>query len=567
MLPLLALTLGFAQAPRPNVVVVVADDQGWGDLSLHGNGNLQTPHLDALAKSGAQFERFFVQPVCSPTRAEFLTGRYHLRSGVRGVTNGGERFSLDETTIAQHFQKAGYQTGYFGKWHGGSQYPYHPRGRGFDTYFGFTSGHWADYFDAPLDHDGTDVRGKGYLADELTERCIAFSKSSTPTFAVLALNTPHSPMQAPAQYWDRFKTKELTHRGGKNEDLPHTRAALAMVENIDDNIGKLVKSLGDDTIIVYFSDNGPNGARWNGGMRGTKGSTDEGGVRSPLFVRWPGQVPAGKTIPGIAAAIDLLPTLCELTGVQVVGGKPLDGISFAAELRGAKVERADRQLFQFWNGKTSVRTQQYRRDAAGKLYDMLADPGQLADIAAQHPKLSETLSASVRAWEKEVGANEKPQPRPLTVGYREFPRSVLPARDGTPAGGVQRSARAPNCSYFTNWTNTRGTMTWPIRIHTAGDYEAIIHYTCPAADAGSEIQLRVGKIDFSATIATPFESPLRGHEIDLVPRVGESYMKDFRALALGRQTLSAGSYDLILSAVKVPGKSVADVRAVELHLK
>src|SRR5947209_20348390 len=143
-----------SDAAKPNVVVILTDDQGHGDLSLHGNTNLRTPHVDSLARDGARFERFCVQPVCSPTRAEFLTGRYHPRGGVRNVTSGGERLNLDEKTIADTFRAAGYATACFGKWHNGSQYPYHPTARGFDEFYGFTSGHWGDSFDPPLDHNG-----------------------------------------------------------------------------------------------------------------------------------------------------------------------------------------------------------------------------------------------------------------------------------------------------------------------------------------------------------------------------------------------------------------------------
>src|SRR5215217_3714866 len=164
-----------AEAARePNIVVILADDQGWGDLSANGNTNLRTPHIDSLAKDGARFERFFVQPVCSPTRAEMLTGRWHPRGGVHGVSTGAERLNLDVRTIADAFKAAGYATGCFGKWHNGSQYPYHPNGRGFEEYYGFTSGHWGEYFDPPLDHNGRAVRGKGYITDDLTTHAIEF---------------------------------------------------------------------------------------------------------------------------------------------------------------------------------------------------------------------------------------------------------------------------------------------------------------------------------------------------------------------------------------------------------
>src|ERR1041384_5247146 len=181
VLMLLLLSLGlmvgpelFAAGGKPNIVILLADDQGWGDLSVHGNTNLKTPNIDSLARDGALFDRFFVCSVCAPTRAEFLTGRYHSRGGVQGVSTGQERLNTDAKTIADAFKAAGYATGAFGKWHNGSQWPYHPNARGFDEYYGFTSGHWGEYFDAPLDHNGQPVRGKGFITDDLTEHALAF---------------------------------------------------------------------------------------------------------------------------------------------------------------------------------------------------------------------------------------------------------------------------------------------------------------------------------------------------------------------------------------------------------
>ena len=153
---------------KSNVVVFLTDDQGWGDLSLNGNTNLSTPHIDSLGKDGASFDRFYVCPVCSPTRAEFLTGRHHVRSGVYSTSAGGERMDLDETTIADLFKKAGYATGAFGKWHNGMQYPYHPLGRGFDYFYGFCSGHWGHYYDALMERNGKLEQGKGFCVDDFT---------------------------------------------------------------------------------------------------------------------------------------------------------------------------------------------------------------------------------------------------------------------------------------------------------------------------------------------------------------------------------------------------------------
>ena len=161
------LSLNAHAASQPNVVVFLADDSGWGDLSINGNTNLQTPNIDSLAKEGASFDRFFVCALCAPTRAEFLSGRYHSRGGVLGVSTGQERLNTDEKTVADSFLAAGYSTGAFGKWHNGSQWPYHPNARGFQEYVGYTSGHWGEYFDPPLEHNGTMFRAKGFIVDVL----------------------------------------------------------------------------------------------------------------------------------------------------------------------------------------------------------------------------------------------------------------------------------------------------------------------------------------------------------------------------------------------------------------
>ena len=201
-------------AARPNVLVILTDDQGWGDLSLNGNTNLRTPHIDSLARDGALFERFYVCPVCSPTRAEFLTGRYHPRGGVWSTSTGGERLNLDEKTIGDAFKAAGYATGAFGKWHNGSQWPYHPNARGFDEFYGFASGHWGDYFDPPLEHNGRPTRGEGFITDDLTDHAIAFIEANRdrPFFCYVPFNTPHSPMQVPDRFFEPFKRRELLRR-------------------------------------------------------------------------------------------------------------------------------------------------------------------------------------------------------------------------------------------------------------------------------------------------------------------------------------------------------------------
>ena len=579
---LLFVTGILSAAERPNVVIILADDQGWGDLSIHGNTNLATPHIDSIGKSGALFDRFYVCAVCAPTRAEFLTGRYHSRGGVRGVSTGQERLNTDAKTIADSFKAAGYRTGAFGKWHNGSQWPYHPNARGFEEYYGFTSGHWGEYYDAPLEHNGQPVRGHGFIADDLTDHALAFieENQARPFFCYLPLNTPHSPFCVPDEYWDRFKDKPVAMRGkdGAQEDLPVTRCALAMVENIDTNVGRVLRrldelKLSDHTIVLYFSDNGPNSWRWNDGMKGRKGSTDEGGVRAPLLMRWPGKIKPGTTVREIAGAIDLLPTLASLAGIAHVGTLPLDGKNLSPLLLGAGGDWPDRMIFSRQNAAVSVRTQQYRLDDKGALFDMKADPGQTTDVAKQKTEVATKLSEAVIAWRQDVGGTaplvgkgQAMDERPYSVGYAEFPRTPLPARDGVPHGAVKRSSGAPNCSYFVNWTKPDDTMTWDIDVHTTGEYEVAIQYTCPLADAGSTVELSFNASKAAAKVTPGWDPPLIDKQ-DRVPRNQESYLKEFHPLSLGTMRLEKGRGLLTLRALEIPGKSVMDVRLVTLTLK
>jgi arylsulfatase A-like enzyme len=565
------------RAAKPNVLVILADDQGWGDCSLNGNTNLTTPNIDAFGHSGAILDRFYVCPVCSPTRAEFLTGRYHPRGGVRDVTSGQERLNTDEKTIADTFKAAGYATGAFGKWHNGSQWPYHPNARGFTEYYGFTSGHWGEYFNPPLEHNGVFLRGHGYIADDLTNHAISFIEQNRdhPFFCYLPFNTPHSPFLVPDEYWDRLKDSPIALRGslGEKEDLAVTRCALAMCENIDWNVGRVLKRLDElhlagNTIVIYFSDNGPAARRWNGGMKGIKGSTDEGGVREPFAIRWPGKIKPETKVREIAGAIDLLPTLAHLTGVPVASTKPLDGLDLSPLLLGTAHEWPDRLIFSTFRGPVSVRSQKYRLDKAGALFDMEADPGQTKDVAKEHPEIAKKLAEAVAAWRQDVfGGEEKTHDlRPFTVGYPEFPMTPLPARDGIEHGGVKRSSKAPNCSYFVNWKTKDDSITWDVEVHTAGEYEAAVWYTCPPADAGSTVELSLNGSKTTGKVTPGWDPPLITGQ-DRAPRTGESIMKEFRTLSLGAMHLEPGRGLLTLRALEIPGQSVMDVRLVTLTLK
>ncbi|MGQ9504786.1 MAG: arylsulfatase [Thermogutta sp.] len=571
----LGFSLEASPGTRPNVVVILSDDQGWGDLSLHGNSNLETPNIDRLAREGAMFERFYVSPLCAPTRAEFLTGRYHPRTGVHGVTTGAERLNLDEFTIAEAFRAANYRTAVFGKWHNGSQYPYHPLGRGFEDFYGFTSGHWGIYFDPPLEHNGKIVTGKGYITDDLTNHAIDFIKQhkDEPFFCYVAYNTPHSPFQVPDRFFQKFSQAELIKRyeGAEKEDIETTRAALAMCENIDWNVGRILDALhqtGLDqrTIVVYFSDNGPNSWRWNGGMRGRKGSTDEGGVRVPCVIRWPGQIPSGLRVAQIAGAIDLFPTLTALAGIKVTPPQPLDGMDLSPLLRNQPVDWPDRLIFSHQAGRVSVRNQRYILDAQGRLYDLQSDPGQAREITKEAPAIAERLKQAVSEF-RASALPQGPDDRPFPVGYREFPITFLPARDGVPHGNIARSASAPNCSFFTNWLSVDDAITWDIEVHTAGDYEVCIYYTCREKDVGVELEVSFGDVSVTTQINEAFDPPLHGQEFDRVPRKGESYVKDFKPLPIGVLQLPAGRGLLKIRATKIPGEQAIDLRMITLTLK
>ena len=576
----------------PNIIVFLADDQGWGDLSINGNENVKTPNIDSIGRQGAVFDRFYVSPVCSPTRAEFFTGRYHSRMGVRGTSTGLERFSLAEKTLADTLKAAGYATGIFGKWHSGSQWPYHPNARGFDEFYGFTSGHWAEYFDALLEHNGKPVRGQGYIADDFTDHALAFiaQNRAKPFFCYIPYNTPHSPFCVPDEYWNRWKDRPIAQRGhdGDKENLPVTRCVMAMTENLDWNVGRVLRQLDElklteNTIVIYFSDNGPAAMTWNAGMKGKKSSTDEGGVRSPFMMRWPARIKPGTIVREISGAIDVLPTLAAVTGAKRVGSLPLDGKDISPVVLGTARNWPDRMIFSHQNGNVSVRTQRHRLDARGALFDMAADPNQQTDISGREPAVAQTLRAAVAAWRKEVFGSEdvtesgrnarkaakasgaQADNRPYPVGYTEMPAAPLPARDGVAHGGIQRSAPSPNSTYFTNWTKPDDSITWDIEVHQTGNYKVEVHYTCAASDVGSSVEVSFNGARATAKVGPAWDPPHRDQR-DRVPR-SQSQMKEFKPLSFGTVRLEKGRGQLTLRAPQIAGKQVMDVRLVTVTLE
>ena len=576
--------LASANADKPNVIVILTDDQGWGDLGVHGNTNISTPNIDRLASQGMAFDRFYVCPICSPTRAEFMTGRYNPRTGVKSASRGEERIDLDETTIFEDFKAAGYHTAAFGKWHNGMQPPYHPNARGIDEYYGFCSGHWGHYYSPMLEHNGRIVTGEGFLIDDFTTHALKFMDALTtkneeqgtknPFFIYLPYCTPHSPMQVPDCWWDKFEDHDLPLRARDDqpENLPHARAALAMCENIDWNVGRLMQKLddlkiADNTIVIYFSDNGPNGFRWNADMKGKKGTVDEGGVRSPFFIRWPEKIKAGAKTDTISGSIDLKPTLLDLAGICDTGTLPMDGISLKPLLFEDAENWPDRLYINHFNGKTSVRSQRFRLGLKGGLYDMQKDPGQRVDVRDKFPKVYRELAAAGEKFDREV-VGELPQgkdERPFTIGHPDLALTQLPARDAIATGDIRRSGRAPNCSYYTHWVNKEDTISWNADVQIEGDYQARVYYTCTNDDLGTVLQLSCGESAITKEVTVANDPPLIGAESDRAPRRSESLVKDFVPLDLGIIRLKKGKDPLVLSALKIPGKQSIEMRLILLN--
>ena len=568
---------------HPNIILILTDDQGWGDLSLNGNEDLHTPNIDKIALNGVRFDRFFVSPVCSPTRAEILTGRHHTRTGVYDVSLGGERINVDEETIGDLFKAAGYKTAAYGKWHNGMQAPYHPNTRGFDQFYGFCSGHWGNYFNPVLEKNGELVKGKGFITDDLTNHGIEFiiKNKNNPFFLYMPYNTPHSPMQVPDKYWNKFKNKDLTQKGtlsnipddkysgtnSKGEN--HSKAALAMCENIDWNVGRIIETLEsqkiiDNTIIIYLSDNGPNGHRWNGEMKGIKGSTDEGGTRSPMIISWKGNIPSGKKVSKIASGIDLLPTLIDISGIKVKPKNKLDGVNLRQLIYQNDINWEERYIYNYWRGRLSLRSQDFRLDNENNLYNMNDDPNQLNNVSNIYKEIFEVMKKAKIEWKKESLANiNLKDKRAFIIGHPGLKNTQIPARDAKANGLIKRSNYYPNCSYMTNWINIEDTITWDAEVAEDGKFEAIIYYTCKKDALGSEIELSFSDSSISKKISKFYDPKEYGEENDRSPRI-ESYVKDFIPLKMGVIDLKKGKGTLMLKGIKMTGKELLDFRLLML---
>ncbi len=443
-----AVPLSAAQPGRPNVIVFLADDQGWGDLGCHGNPYVQTPNLDAFAREAVELTQFHVSPVCSPTRASLMTGRYNFRTGVTSVA-GGRNMDPQEVTVAEALRSAGYATGIFGKWHLGEDASRRPTAQGFDEAVVFDGAALqADQcFDGEYLHNDVPTRYKGYSMDVFTDAAIAFVKQhrSKPFFLYLPPNLIHTPLQVADDLKAPFKATGLEKR---------TVNICAMLKSMDSNFARLRQTLQElgleeRTLLIYTSDNGPCAGsvmmdRFMAGQHGLKGTVYENGIHVPCYMRWPAAVAAPGKVGRLTAHIDVMPTILDACGVPVPSGVRLDGRSLLPLLKNPSADWPDRTLFFQWDSRPvprrgrayTVLTERWKlvqpmgidnptqqivweryaelckvqgrgtRTILGpprcELYDIAADPGETKDLAAAHADIVEKMNRAYDAWFDDV---------------------------------------------------------------------------------------------------------------------------------------------------------------------
>lgn len=354
---------------RPNVILIITDDQGFGDIGYNGNTKINTPNLDNLANESIRFNNFYVSPVCAPTRSSLMTGRYSLRTGVRDTYNGGAIMSSDEITIPEVLKEANYKTGIFGKWHLGDNYPSRPSDQGFDESLIHLAGGIGQvgditnyfqgnksYFDPILWLNNKKKKYDGYCSDIFTNEAINFvdKNKSERFFCYLSFNAPHTPLQLPKKYYEMYKDLDPEKVSNQDKiimsekDIEDAKKVYGMVSNIDDNIGRLLKKLdelgiSDNTIVIFMTDNGPQQRRYISGLRGLKSDVYNGGIKVPFYLRYPRIFTDGQDTDVFSAHIDVLPTISKLCGLNLPDNRIIDGIDLLSNIK-----KQNRSFFSYW---------------------------------------------------------------------------------------------------------------------------------------------------------------------------------------------------------------------------
>ncbi len=416
-----------AEPERPvNFVIIMADDLGYGDLGCYGGERSKTPNIDALATGGLKFLDFHSSgAVCSPTRAGLMTGRYQQRVGVPGViTAAGHRhigMPLAEVTFAEVLKEAGYATGMFGKWHLGYQPKFNPVHQGFDQFRGYVSGN-VDFF-SHVDQVGKydwwegdkQIEEEGYVTHLITKHSVKFIEEhqDRPFCLYVAHEAPHYPYQGPGDKPLRTVGGKFNNQGARKDIA---QAYKEMVEAMDDGVGEIVAALKkhdleEDTLVMFFSDNGANQRGSNGALRGHKGSVWEGGHRVPCLARWPGVIEAGETTDVMTITLDIFPTLVELAGAKHSPQGKIDGVSLAGLLRDQTPLERERLFWGTRRGR-AMRDGDWKLVAAGKgkpmLFDLGEDLAEATDLAGKHPDRAAKMINELGDWEQEVGPSEFP---------------------------------------------------------------------------------------------------------------------------------------------------------------
>lgn len=475
---------GVTFAKAPNIVLVITDDQGYGDLSCHGNPILKTPNLDALHSESVRLTDYHVAPTCAPTRSALITGHWTNRTGVWHTIMGRSMLRANEVTIATMLSRAGYATGMFGKWHLGDNYPYRPEDRGFQEVLrhggggvGQTPDYWDNaYFDGSYWHNGIPEPVKGFCTDVFFDYAINFIESKKdsdqPFFVYLCTNAPHGPMHAPEA---ASKPYESQGTGLAN--------FYGMIANIDDNVGRMrtylrENDLEENTIFIFTTDNGTSSGDkvFNDGMRGRKGSEYDGGHRVPFFMHWPGGgLTGGRNVDMITSYVDIVPTLLDLCGLEGPQSVKFDGVSIRSLLYNEDVSQwPDRMLVTDsqrvrdpikWR-KSSVMTDQYRLINGKELYDIKKDPSQRTDIAAKVPAVVERLRGFYDEWWAELEPTFA-QTTEIYLGHPAANPVRMTCHDWIADGSTpwnQRSVRAGE-------RRASNTGFWAVKVIESGEYE------------------------------------------------------------------------------------------------
>jgi arylsulfatase len=453
---------------KPNIIIIMTDDQGYGDLSCHGHPVLQTPNLDRMHAESLRLTQFFVSPTCSPTRAALLTGRHEFKSGVTHTIHERERLALSAKTLPEMLRGAGYTNGIFGKWHQGDEDAYQPGQRGFDEVFIHGAGGIGQtfpgscgdvpnnkYFDPVIRHNGTFVRTRGYCTDLFFRHAIDWISKQTegnrgPFFAMITPNAPHLPLVSPgAEYDRRYEGKKIAGKPLSKDAVSY----FSMISNIDDNVGRLLSSLkklgiDEKTLIIYLTDNGGTFTTlYSAGMRGGKGTPYEGGTHVSSFWRWPGKLAAGLDLKALAAHIDLVPTLVEIAGADPTFIRQVDGRSLVPILSDPSAPWPDRYLFthvgRWERGQAAaskyrgcaVRSPRFRLVNNVELYDLIADPGETRNVMELFPDEVEKMRQAYDRWwvEAQEGmVNEDavgPKENPFKVAFVKQQKISIPEID------------------------------------------------------------------------------------------------------------------------------------------